>query len=343
MAGPEHITRSRAAGYPPSLVRPSIRSGSSCPPSTSASRSATPGSGDSLVAARRSHTGTSSTSPARERLLRRRAALIALIARRHRRPAPQADRPLLRGDGPIVLVHVLGPTHARGRVSDGRAAAVHRDGHLPLLDSSDRVTLDHVLRGSSPPCCSPWCRRRLHRVAADGRCRAAGGACVMHCWPWPSVLLRWCRRGPTRPASVNVAAMVRTGARSPSGRVAAVGYRTPPPAADSAMRGRPWPPWGFRMPGGFAIIPDPTGTTSCSAQTSPLQGALAACAAGAGTTPSLPPAAVQVQLRSWHTRTVVVMPTSPGAVCAKALFSSALGPPQHRGGVWLWPNLRTAS
>lgn len=179
-------------------------------------------------------------------------------------------------------------------------------------------------------------------VAADGRAGRWGGAAVSTLLT-AGVLLPLVPAWPYAAAPANVPHWFTTGARSLPGGSTAVVYPFATAADDSAMLWQAMANMAFRMPGGFAIIPDPSGASSFSAQTSPLQGALAACAAGAGTTPSLPPAAVQVQLRSWHTRTVVVVPTSPGAVCAKALFSSTLGPPQHRGGIWLWPNLRTAS
>ncbi len=114
-------------------------------------------------------------------------------------------------------------------------------------------------------------------------------------------------------------------------------------ADDSAMLCQAMADMTFRMPGGFAVIPGPTGASSFAGQSSPLQAALADCSAGTSTTPSLSAEAVRAQLRSWHTRTVVVVPTSPGAACAEALFSSALGSPRGVGGVSLWSNLPVAS
>jgi hypothetical protein len=52
---------------------------------------------------------------------------------------------------------------------------------------------------------------------------------------------------------------------------------------------------------------------------------------------------VRTQLRRWHTRTVAVVPTAPGAACAAALFTDALGPAHRVGGVLLWPKVDAAS
>jgi hypothetical protein len=36
---------------------------------------------------------------------------------------------------------------------------------------------------------------------------------------------------------------------------------------------------------------------------------------------------------------VAVVPDQPGAPCATALFTGALGPPEHDGGVLVWPQV----
>ena len=54
---------------------------------------------------------------------------------------------------------------------------------------------------------------------------------------------------------------------------------------------------------------------------------------------NFPAAAVRAQLRRWHTRTVVVVPTAPGAACATRLFTGALGPGRRVGGVVVWSNI----
>ena len=56
--------------------------------------------------------------------------------------------------------------------------------------------------------------------------------------------------------------------------------------------------------------------------------------------PDFPAAAVRAQLRQWHTQTVAVVPTAPGAACATKLFTAALGPARRVGGVVVWPNDR---
>ena len=52
---------------------------------------------------------------------------------------------------------------------------------------------------------------------------------------------------------------------------------------------------------------------------------------------------VRAQLRGWHTATVAVVPSAPGAGCATALFTGALGKPQREGGVLVWPRLDAAN
>ncbi len=98
----------------------------------------------------------------------------------------------------------------------------------------------------------------------------------------------------------------------------------------------------FRMPGGFAVIPGPTGANTFAGETSPLQGALAACRAGTTPRRASAPREVRAQLRRWQATTVAVVPTAPGAACAEALFTSALGPARRVGGVLVWP-IRPAS
>ena len=98
----------------------------------------------------------------------------------------------------------------------------------------------------------------------------------------------------------------------------------------------------FSMPGGFAVIPGPTGANTFAGETSPLQGALAACRAGTTPAPRLGAREVQAQLRRWRATTVAVVPAAPGAACAEALFTSALGPARRVGGVLVWP-IRPAS
>jgi hypothetical protein len=97
------------------------------------------------------------------------------------------------------------------------------------------------------------------------------------------------------------------------------------------------------MPGGFAVIPDADGTNTFNGDPSPLQQALADCEGGAAATSNFPASDVQAQLRQWHTETVAVVPTAPGAACATALFTGALGPPRRSGGVLLWPRLDAPS
>jgi len=179
-------------------------------------------------------------------------------------------------------------------------------------------------------------------AVAANRLGRAGGVAVSAVVA-ASVLIPLVPAWPYSAAPANVPTWFTTAAPSvPAGSTAVI-YPWATAADDSAMLWQAMADMTFRMPGGFAVIPGPTGASSFSAQASPLQGALAGCTAGASSTPSLPPGAVRTQLRTWHTRIVVVVPTSPGAACARALFAGALGPPQRAGGVVVWSNLPSAS
>ena len=69
----------------------------------------------------------------------------------------------------------------------------------------------------------------------------------------------------------------------------------------------------FRMPGGFAVIPGPTGANTFGGQPSPAGGGPGRSAKGARPlSPTSRPDDVRAQLRQWHTETVVVVPTAPG-------------------------------
>jgi hypothetical protein len=98
----------------------------------------------------------------------------------------------------------------------------------------------------------------------------------------------------------------------------------------------------FRQPGGFAVIPGSDGANTFNGDPSPLQGALAQCEGGASSV-DFPAADVRAQLRQWRTGTVAVIPSAPGAACATALFTAALGPARRMGGVLVWPNLDRGS
>ena len=214
--------------------------------------------------------------------------------------------------------------------------------HLPLLDSSVAarwVTYFWLFAGLL---LALVLDATYGAVAADGRLGRFGGAVVsglvavvvlaplLPAWPYA-----------TTPASVP--SWFTSGARSLPAGSAALVYPVASSTDDSSMLWQAMAHMDFRMPGGFAVIPDAHGTNTFNGQPSPLQEALAECEGGASTTPSFPAADVRAQLRQWHTQTVAVVPTATGAPCAAALFTDALGPAQRVGGVLLWPKLDAAS
>jgi hypothetical protein len=147
---------------------------------------------------------------------------------------------------------------------------------------------------------------------------------------------------PYSAAPASVPLWFTTGARDLPNGSSAVVYPWTSSSDDSAMLWQAMANMQFRMPGAFAVIPGPNGHNTFNGQPSVLQGALAYCQEGAKSG-GLSARAVRRQLRRWHTRTVVVVPTVPGAKCAEALFTSAFGRPQRVGGVVLWQDLPTAS
>ena len=214
--------------------------------------------------------------------------------------------------------------------------------HLPLLDSSVAarwVTYFWLFAGLLLALVLDAAHGA---VAADGRLGRYGGAVVsglvavvvllplLPAWPYA-----------TTPASVP--SWFTSGARSLPAGSAALVYPVASSTNDSSMLWQAMAHMDFRMPGGFAVIPDADGTNTFNGQPSPLEEALAECEGGAAATPSFPAADVRAQLRQWHTETVAVVPTAPGAACAAALFTGALGPARRVGGVLLWPKLDAAS
>jgi hypothetical protein len=214
--------------------------------------------------------------------------------------------------------------------------------HLPLLDSSVAarwityfwlfaallltLLLDAVYRAVAT-------RRRFGRP----------GAAVVSGLVAVAVLLPLVPAWPYSASAASVPAWFTTGARSLPAGSAALVYPVASSADDAAMLWQAMAQMEFRMPGGFAVIPGKNGANTFNGQSSPLQDALAQCEGGASAVPDFPPAAVRTQLRRWHTRTVAVVPTAPGAACATKLFTDALGPAHRAGGVLLWSQLEAAS
>ncbi len=209
--------------------------------------------------------------------------------------------------------------------------------HLPLLDSSvasrwityfwlfAALLLALVLDA-------------VYQVAAKGRFGKRGAVA------WSGllavvVLLPLVPAWPYSAAPAAVPAWFTTGARSLPAGSAALVYPLASPSNDSSMLWQAMADMRFRMPGGFAVIPGPNGANTFVGQASPLADALGQCEGGAASVPNFSAADVRAQLREWQTETVAVVPTEPGAACATSLFTSALGPPQHQGGVLVWPKV----
>jgi hypothetical protein len=244
--------------------------------------------------------------------------------------------------GAIALVLSLGPhLHIDGHLTQIPLPFVALT-HLPLLDSSEAarwvtyfwlfaalllaLLLDRVVRAVAP----------TRRASYWGGSAAGALLAVVLLLP---LVPAW----PYAAAAADVPAWFTQGARSlPAGSNAVI-YPFATSADDSAMLWQAMADLQFRMPGGFAVIPGPTGANTFAGEASPLQAALAACQGGAASAPGLSAPAVRAQLQRWHTRTVAVVPTAAGARCATALFTQALGPPQRAGGVLLWPDPASAS
>jgi hypothetical protein len=214
--------------------------------------------------------------------------------------------------------------------------------HLPLLDSSVAARWVTYFWLFAALLLALVLNAAHGAVAADGRLGRYGGAVVSGLVA-VVVLLPLLPAWPYASAPASVPSWFTSGARSlPAGSAALVD----PVASstdDSSMLWQAMARMDFRMPGGFAVIPGADGANTFNGQPSPLEEALAQCEGGAAAPPAFPAAAVRAQLRQWHTETVAVIPTAPGAACAAALFTGALGPAHRVGGVLLWPKLDAAS
>lgn len=155
------------------------------------------------------------------------------------------------------------------------------------------------------------------------------------------VLLPLVPAWPYSAAPADVPAWFTSAARSLPAGSAALIYPLASSTNDSSMLWQAMADMNFRMPGGFAVIPGPTGANTFGGQATPLSGVLAQCEGGATSVPGFSAADVQAQLREWQTQTVAVVPSAPGAACATTLFTDALGPPQQLGGVLVWSKVNT--
>jgi hypothetical protein len=246
--------------------------------------------------------------------------------------------------GVIALVLSLGPRlHVDG----------HRTGiplpflvieHLPLLDSSVASRWITYFWLFAALLLALLLDAAYKAVAADrrgGRGRAAALTGLLAV----VVLLPLVPAWPYSAAPAAVPAWFTSsgsnGARALPAGSAALVYPIASSSDDQSMLFQAMANMEFTMPGGFAVIPGPNGANTFNGQPSPLQEALAACQGGAAAVPDFSAADVRDQLEQWRTDTVVVVQNTAGAACAQSLFTRALGPPQQRGGVLVWPNLAT--
>lgn len=178
----------------------------------------------------------------------------------------------------------------------------------------------------------------VYRVAAQGRFGRRGG------WAWSGalavvVLLPLLPAWPYASAPADVPTWFTAGARSLPAGSAALVYPLASSTNDQSMLWQAMADMQFRMPGGFAVIPGPDGANTFGGEVTPLSQALAECEQGAPAVTNFTAANLQAQLRRWGTKTVAIVPSAPGAACATTFFTDALGPPEHVGGVLVWPEV----
>jgi hypothetical protein len=214
--------------------------------------------------------------------------------------------------------------------------------HLPLLDSSVAARWVTYFWLFAALLLALLLDAVYARVAANDRFGTTGGVAASGILALV-VLLPLVPAWPYAAAPASVPAWFTNDARSLPAGSAALVYPLASSTNDSAMLWQAMADMEFRMPGGFAVIPGPTGANTFGGQASPLEEALAQCEEGAASVPSFSAQDVRTQLHQWHTETVVVVPTAPGAACAAELFTGALGPAQRVGGALVWPHLDAAS
>ena len=205
--------------------------------------------------------------------------------------------------------------------------------HLPLLDSGAAsryarffwlfaaivfaVTLGVLferLRG----------RRAQRRVVAALSTLAVAAVALfplVPAWPYAS-------------GAADVPSWFTHGARSIPVGATVVVYPPADPSDAAAMVWQAEADFHFQMPQGYAVFATRDKTASFSGRPSSLQEALAACSMGES--PGLSAGAIRRQLARWDTTAVVVVSRAAGSSCARYLFESALGPPDHEGGVVVW-------
>jgi hypothetical protein len=243
--------------------------------------------------------------------------------------------------GAIALILSLGAhLHVDGRRT-GVPLPFDIMTHLPLLSSSVAARWVTYFWLFAALLLALMLDAVYRAVSARARFGSLGGLAVSSVLGI-ALLLPLVPAWPYAAAPASVPSWFTTSARALPAGSSAVIYPMATSVDDSAMLWQAMANMQFRMPGGFAVIPGPGGANTFNGQPSALQSALAACQGGAPSA-GLSARDVRTQLRRWRTKTVVVVPTVPGAACAEALFTGALGRPQRVGGVVVWPNLATAS
>ena len=210
--------------------------------------------------------------------------------------------------------------------------------HVPLLDSSVASRWITYFWLFAALLLALILEAVYNAVAADRRADR-NGATVLTTLLAVVVLLPLVPAWPYSAAASDVPAWFTSSARSLAGGSTALVYPIASSSNDQSMLWQAMANMAFKMPGGFAVIPGPKGANTFNGQSSPLGEALATCQAGGATFVAFPPAQTRDQLAQWQTHTVVVVPSAPGAGCAEALFTQALGPPHHEGGVLVWPKV----
>jgi hypothetical protein len=164
----------------------------------------------------------------------------------------------------------------------------------------------------------------------SGRLGALAAAALVSC----AVLLPLVPAWPYASAAATVPPWFTGAGRHVPVGSSVVVYPESNPMNDEAMVWQAMANMRFKMPGGYAIFTNADGTASFSPQPTLLQSVLSQCEAGGA--PDLPPAVVHAQLGAVDASAVVVVPGQPGSPCAAAIFTKALGQPEHTQGVLEW-------
>ncbi|HUC04005.1 MAG TPA: hypothetical protein VL961_01315, partial [Acidimicrobiales bacterium] len=257
-------------------------------------------------------------------------ALVAAVAVLRRRRLVQFSAVM----GASALVVSMGSRlHVGGHLTPIRLPFIVFT-HLPLFDSSVAarwITYFWLFAALILAVTIDAVRARIRAGAPKGSGWVALVVCTLLA---ACVLLPLVPPWPYASATVRVPAWFTGAARSlPLGTTVVV-YPWASPTDSSAMLYQAEADLRFKMTGGYGIFANAAGTIALGGQTTPLEATLTGCEAG--TSPTISPAAVRSQLHAVGADAVVVVPTAPGASCARQLLDAALGPPEPTEGVLLW-------